>query len=67
MITVFNLLLKIEHSDNIIALGKLLVNEAADVIKGIAEGCRLSGCALIGGETAEMAGNSIHVWSSLNP
>ncbi|PSB91885.1 phosphoribosylformylglycinamidine cyclo-ligase [Candidatus Pandoraea novymonadis] len=34
--------------------GKLNVQTAAAVIKGIAEGCELSGCALIGGETAEM-------------
>ncbi|KAJ0399657.1 hypothetical protein P43SY_005263 [Pythium insidiosum] len=36
------------------ACGKLEVNEAADVVKGIAEGCRQSLCGLIGGETAEM-------------
>src|SRR5690606_25226052 len=38
------------------ATGKLSVAEAARVINGIAEGCRLSGTALIGGETAEMPG-----------
>ena len=38
------------------ATGKLSVVEAARVINGIAEGCRLSGTALIGGETAEMPG-----------
>ncbi|CEG43459.1 phosphoribosylamine-glycine ligase [Plasmopara halstedii] len=36
------------------ACGKLDVDAATDVVKGIAEGCRLSNCGLIGGETAEM-------------
>ncbi|VVE64431.1 phosphoribosylaminoimidazole synthetase [Pandoraea anapnoica] len=36
------------------ACGKLDVATAATVVKGIAQGCELSGCALIGGETAEM-------------
>ena len=38
------------------ATGKLDVDVAADVVKGIADGCVQSGCALVGGETAEMPG-----------
>ena len=38
------------------ATGRLDVAQAAAVVAGIAEGCRASGCALVGGETAEMPG-----------
>src|ERR687883_754924 len=38
------------------ATGKLDPEIGAEVVKGIAEGCREAGCALIGGETAEMPG-----------
>tara|TARA_R110002167_G_scaffold192441_2_gene394926 strand:- start:77 stop:1126 length:1050 start_codon:yes stop_codon:yes gene_type:complete len=38
------------------ATGKLSLDNATDVIKGIAEGCKQSGCSLVGGETAEMPG-----------
>jgi phosphoribosylformylglycinamidine cyclo-ligase len=38
------------------ATGALDVDAAGDVISGIAEGCALAGCALVGGETAEMPG-----------
>lgn len=39
-----------------LATGKLEVEAATDIIAGIAEGCRQSGAALVGGETAEMPG-----------
>lgn len=38
------------------ATGRLLAEDAAGVVKGIAEGCKEAGCALVGGETAEMPG-----------
>ncbi|GAB5446538.1 phosphoribosylformylglycinamidine cyclo-ligase [Gymnodinialimonas sp.] len=38
------------------ATGKLDVDDAARIVEGIAAGCKASGCALIGGETAEMPG-----------
>lgn len=39
-----------------LAVGKLKVGQAEAILAGIAEGCRQAGCALIGGETAEMPG-----------
>jgi len=39
-----------------IALGKLVPEKVETIVKGVAEGCRESGCALVGGETAEMPG-----------
>ncbi|MCX7933179.1 MAG: phosphoribosylformylglycinamidine cyclo-ligase [Rhodovarius sp.] len=38
------------------ATGRLLLDQATTIIAGIAEGCRMAGCALVGGETAEMPG-----------
>ncbi|HWQ79018.1 MAG TPA: phosphoribosylformylglycinamidine cyclo-ligase [Anaerovoracaceae bacterium] len=37
-----------------IATGKVEAEKVADIVKGIADGCVLAGCALVGGETAEM-------------
>ena len=39
-----------------LAVGKLEPEQVADVVKGVAGACKESGCALIGGETAEMSG-----------
>ena len=39
-----------------ISIGKLSENVAVELIKGIAEGCKMADCALLGGETAEMPG-----------
>ncbi len=38
------------------ATSKLEITQATDVLRGIAEGCKIAGCALVGGETAELPG-----------
>ncbi len=43
------------------ATGKLSQDQATDVIKGISDGCAESGCALLGGETAEVMGEGVRV------
>ena len=39
-----------------IACGKVFPEKIGQIVQGVAEGCRMAGCALIGGETAEMPG-----------
>jgi len=39
-----------------LSVGKLDIDVASDIIKGVADGCKISKCSLIGGETAEMPG-----------
>ncbi len=39
-----------------LATGKLAPESSVDIVKGISEGCQMAGCALLGGETAEMPG-----------
>jgi len=39
-----------------LAVGKLNPAQVAEIVRGVAEACKASGCALIGGETAEMSG-----------
>ena len=39
-----------------IAVGKNIPAKVADIVKGVADGCVMAGCALVGGETAEMPG-----------
>jgi phosphoribosylformylglycinamidine cyclo-ligase len=39
-----------------LATGRVKAEKVADIVRGVAEGCKLAGCALVGGETAEMPG-----------
>lgn len=39
-----------------LAVGKVLPERVAEIVSGVAQGCEMAGCALIGGETAEMPG-----------
>src|SRR5213078_4746455 len=39
-----------------VAVGKIVPEEVAELVRGVAEGCRQAGCALLGGETAEHPG-----------
>ncbi|ADQ04784.1 phosphoribosylformylglycinamidine cyclo-ligase [Caldicellulosiruptor owensensis OL] len=39
-----------------VACGKLSSSKVASIVKGVAEGCKMAGCSLVGGETAEMPG-----------
>lgn len=39
-----------------VGIGKLIPEVVAEIVRGVADGCRLAGCALLGGETAELPG-----------
>ena len=39
------------YSSRLFATSKLDITQAADVLRGIAKGCKIAGCALVGGET----------------